>query len=1270
MRSSRPIHRTRLVRILFISAIAITLISIGLHIWFKYNARKVLKRYISEQSNGRIQLELSSLDLNLFLNRLQIREADLISTDSLHESITYHVKFRKLTIRVASVWALLFKNELKFDSIKLHDPLIDVMQWRKDTSQLRIKDELSIPQEMGKVYRSMLSALDEFGIQRIIINNAQIRLINKMKPGAEPVTVSKIFFNLARDAPGNNIGDAKKEKEQTIELRTTNQDIAMPGGRHRLAFRSFKLQLQRQRIEFDSCTVTASPTDTSKSNYRVFFKKLFMTGVDFNAMSSQNVIRADSVYCEEPHFDFDLYKSITAKKKTTMPDVQKIIQELSGNFDLAFVGIKNAGIHFDIHGKKRRSFNNSDKDNFEMRGFRINPDSTEPVSIKRFEMTLRDYHLFNGDSSSAFSFDSLQLLNNRITLNNFSVSSQSGRNKVRSEVNITVPYFQLTDLDWYQLIFDQKLAAEEAALLNPVIYFKRKEKVVRGKKFDLFSALENIDTLVELNRVSITSGHLDMQMNQRTSFNIQDLDLDLHSNKMLESATRAGLRRSIEHLSFTNGVLRSKNITARLQNARFTGNNLIYTDRLSISSSNNSIAGTVNNVRINNLLFDEAEEGIELDGLEWASAVLSVKALPPTGKKNNNSIHFRNISGKNTRINFSSGPLAISTFVNSLQLSSLEKDNGPVTVNGFYSMGKDLLLTNNNMKISADAYNINDNHSSLEGIQFQQHKGRDSLYVTSPLINFDGDINAMIRNDVHLPRLQVSSPVIRYSKWETPITDTTKKRQPIRIDNFSTKDPDIFIATHRNDSVSIINLPRSGNSSIQAAGIVISAAGIQMRSFHLNTHSATFIKTTGELIGIEKGDLEADISDLYLGKKDGRMNWDAVINTFSINDTNGVQLGKKNNLRFSRATLGNLHLSSALVPGIGKMIKANISAWLRIPFGEYSDSARKFKWYNAAYDNNSRTLRMDSLQFQPVLSLDSSLANAPYQFDYTSIQTGAVTIKGLNAEQYEKDSSFIADSITISKPLMSIYRDKQKPDNPYKKNKPLPVDLLKVIGLPVTVGNMNIIDGEIDYTERNAKSRQEGTLMLTHLNGRIENIRNHDIAANDSLSLLLKGYLMDSAYMDISVKQSYTDPMSGFLFKVKINPTSLTFLNPLIVPLSNVKLTSGFLDSLSMQAIGKNDMAFGEMKMFYHNLHIKLIKEGDPDKTTFGKNVLSFLANAFLIKDNNTSRTGVVFYKREATQSFPKYILKMTLSGAASSVGAKSNKKYRKAYQKEITNKK
>jgi len=88
--------------------------------------------------------------------------------------------------------------------------------------------------------------------------------------------------------------------------------------------------------------------------------------------------------------------------------------------------------------------------------------------------------------------------------------------------------------------------------------------------------------------------------------------------------------------------------------------------------------------------------------------------------------------------------------------------------------------------------------------------------------------------------------------------------------------------------------------------------------------------------------------------------------------------------------------------------------------------------------------------------------------------------------------------------------------------------------------------------------------------------------------------------------------------------------------------------------------------MYYHDLRIKLIKEGLADKSTFLQNMASFFANTFLIKDKNTSRTGVVFYERMTTQSFPKYILKMTLSGAATSVGAKRNRSYRKQYEKKL----
>ena len=248
-------------------------IVLGLHIWFVNNAKGVLQQIVAVKSHGKIKIELSQLRFEFLSNKLQVREADLVSTDTLNQPTTYHVKFRKLTLRINSFWPLIFQKQLLLDSVKLHDPEIEVFQWRKDTSSKLARDELSISQEMGKLYKSMLDVLEGFGIQRIIINNAKLSLVNKLKPGSQPVTISKIYFDLVRTATDVAKRDEFIENEQSVELRTTEQNIALPGGRHRLAFQKFRLELFDKRIELDSCTLTAVATENSKSSYKIFFTK-------------------------------------------------------------------------------------------------------------------------------------------------------------------------------------------------------------------------------------------------------------------------------------------------------------------------------------------------------------------------------------------------------------------------------------------------------------------------------------------------------------------------------------------------------------------------------------------------------------------------------------------------------------------------------------------------------------------------------------------------------------------------------------------------------------------------------------------------------------------------------------------------------------------------------------------------------------------------------------------------------------------------------------
>src|SRR5215213_3648110 len=149
----------RFFKSVLITTVVFFITVLGLHIWFVNNARSVLKQIVVVKSHGKI-----------------------------NQASSYHVKFRKLTLRVTSFWALLFQKQLLLDSIKLHDPEIEVFQWHKDTMSRFTKDELSISQEMGKLYNSMLDVLEGFGIERIIINNAKLSLVNKMKPGASPIT--------------------------------------------------------------------------------------------------------------------------------------------------------------------------------------------------------------------------------------------------------------------------------------------------------------------------------------------------------------------------------------------------------------------------------------------------------------------------------------------------------------------------------------------------------------------------------------------------------------------------------------------------------------------------------------------------------------------------------------------------------------------------------------------------------------------------------------------------------------------------------------------------------------------------------------------------------------------------------------------------------------------------------------------------------------------------------------------------------------------------
>lgn len=1273
IRTKLPLGYKRLLRTLLVITAVLLVGSLGLHIWFVKNARGVLKQMVAEKSGGKIKLELSAVSFSLFSNKIQIREADLLSTDSLTQPTTYRVKFRKLTLRVASFWPLLLQKKLLLDSIKLHDPEVTVTQWKKDTLTGKSKDELSISQEMGKLYNSMLDALEDFGIRRIVIDNAWLSLVNKMKPGVEPITISKVYFSLIRTAAKKGRRDAFVANEQTVDLNTTDQNIALPGGRHRLAFKNFRLELFRKRIELDSCTVSAKATAASPSHYTIFFKKLLLVGVDFDAMYRYNLIRADSVYCENPLFNIDIntLASGSTSKKKERPDPEKIVRELTGDLDLAFVGVKDAGIHINIAGAKDRSLFNSNKDNFEMRGLRINGDSAKPVVVQRFDMLVRDYHLYNNDSSAAYTFDSIHFVNNKIILNNFSMQTAANKKRRLAKKDFTIPFFELTGLDWYELTFNQNLVAKEALLYNPVISFATSGAPPKRKKTSLFASLHSMDDLLTLDKLTVVNGELNMQLGTTTGLNLHHVNLNLNSNQLLRSNNKEGLRKAVEQLSFTDGFVRLKEITAQLKNARYTGSNLIRADELSVNSRDGKLKAVVKKTTIDNLLFDDSAERVELDGLHWDAATVFIQGGgQKLSQKKGGGLLLKNISGHNTRFQFSNAHTTVNTFLSTVKLASFSNNNTAVPeLTGLLLAGNPLEIATNNMHIHADDYLISDQGSYLHNLKLEQEKNRDTIHLTAPRIDFATDLDALMKNKLHLLRVAIQKPSLFIHQWADKASNTATLKTLVLIDDIHLAEPNIHIAIHHHDSLSSIHLPAVAGSRISASGIAFSQEGLGVTHLAIHTNAATFIKPDGEVLGVEKGKVDIEASDIHLSKKEGKPVWSALINNLQLQNPNHLVLGKKRSrLMTEQLSLGNVRLSSESLTDVNKLIRLNVSAWLHTATGQFVDSTTTLQWYNAAYDAGHKTLSLDSFVYHPTASKDSVMAHTPYQTDYITLHTGAVKLIDFNLDQYQKDTALIARTITIAQPLITIYRDKAPP-LPTGITRQLPVGMIKKIRLPIAVEQVRFQGGMLSYTEKNAKTGAEGTLVLTRLNGGLSNIKNRELRGTDSLQFSLNAWLMDSAEMNLRVRESYTDTLNGFLMTLRMKPTALSFLNPVLAPLSNVIIKSGIIDSLRIRAIGKEDLALGEMQMYYHNLRIQLVKEGDANKSTFFGNIASALANTFVIKKNNNGRTGLIYFKRDKSRSFFNYLIRMTFSGMATSVGVKKNSRYIKQYQKELRQK-
>ncbi|MBK8952554.1 MAG: hypothetical protein IPM85_10020 [Chitinophagaceae bacterium] len=836
----------------------IVLLLVIFHFWFISHAKGMLENAVAEKSKGKLNLTVRKLSYNYFNNHMTIRDAVFFNTDTANATTANRFSVKELKVELRELVPFLLHKELLIDSLHLQSPDIRVTRIRNSTDTLKKEDkEISIPYEMGRIYNSIQDALMMLEINQFKIDDGRFSLSNRTQPGSQPLEISNISFSIQNFKVDTN-KVAINEKllfSDNVILQCNNQRIAFPDGRHFLNFRNFKINLVEKIVVFDSCTIAAVKGTTRGSAFRIYFDKLQLTDIDFPTLYRSNIIKADSVYCLNPRFNLIIESEEKKSGGSSSLQVEDIIKQLTGDLQMNFVVVQNADINITaIKNKVPTSFIFT-QNNFEMQGLSINKNAASPIQVEQFAMAIRNYENFIRDSAYSVRFDSILFNNKQITLSNFLFQDNQ---KGRTQNNVSIPYFKLEELSWDELIFEKRLKARQAILVNPSIdYSVYPGQELRNRQNNLFRALETINRNLELEKLVVTNGNIQLSVGKNFIVKLEEANIDLLSNPLMKSKNISDIKKAITGITFKKGKIKSGKYEAVLNNGSYGGETGPYQfESLCINNNDCSLFLNLENVTIASLKNNKTTNSLYANGIKWSAADLRLRIPEETNSGLPALIDLNNVTGGNTVLGTELYGKKISANIGNIAFNKLLRNTGNrLTLSGLNTTGRLFQLITENAEVTVKDFSIEDNkETTLKGLKFISDINGTNYNIYLPFITGSLSVQQIIDGNINVAGAEIPEPEITISFNSKPgnFSKPSGKRSFVSLSNLKIVQPKLLLINKaekrpgiikwisNNDTKNEINIKQLTIDSLSPKGLDMQGINLNMAGFGITQKSKKY----------------------------------------------------------------------------------------------------------------------------------------------------------------------------------------------------------------------------------------------------------------------------------------------------------------------------------------------------------------------------------------------------------------------------------------------
>lgn len=323
-----------------------------------------------------------------------------------------------------------------------------------------------------------------------------------------------------------------------------------------------------------------------------------------------------------------------------------------------------------------------------------------------------------------------------------------------------------------------------------------------------------------------------------------------------------------------------------------------------------------------------------------------------------------------------------------------------------------------------------------------------------------------------------------------------------------------------------------------------------------------------------------------------------------------------------------------------------------------ADSLYYVKFNELDFAASSGELNIKSLNIEPRYSEREFGRTLEYGQDRYSVQMSDIGFTGINLPLYILKHEFFAKEMNVENGSFAVVNNKMYPRKIEAKMGHYPHQQLQKANAKLNIEKLNLLNVDISYAEFDQDGQNKGMVTFDQTSGTISNLTNVEKAKakNHLMEADLTSFLMGSGKLDVNFKFDLTARNGAFSYAGALRDMEGKDLNRIAKPSGMVKVNSGYINRFAFDIHADEELAKGKVTFEYKDLSVGLLKKVKGKDRLVKQGLISFLANALIIRSDNPDANGLlvtapVELKRAESASFFSFVWKALLQGVKYSVG-------------------